>query len=133
MDHGDQRHSWTEAAVQSLLHERLAECHKSYACRLKLKKGGHSRALYRRQMWTVPIEDGDVVAVALQQQVIELTNKLATVARERKENEPSHWYVCQHTLITIIIIINLLLCGWVSFLCASRDRLYTSFSVSGFI
>ena len=94
-----------------LLHERLAECHKSYARRLKLKKGGHSRALYRRQMWTDPIEDGDVVSVALQQQVIELTNKLATVERERKENEPP--LVCVSAYINYYNYYNIIV--WLGF------------------
>lgn len=89
-----------------LLHQRLAERHKSYYRRLKMKKGGHSRALYRSQMWTVPIEDCDVLSVALQQQVIELTNKLTTVERERKETHCSTG-MSQHTLLTIIIYFNI--------------------------
>ena len=47
--------------------------------------GGHSR-LYRSQMWTVPFEDSDVLSDALQQ-VTALTNKLATMEKERKESD----------------------------------------------
>ena len=50
------------------------------------------RALYRSQMWTVPLEDSDVLSVALQQQVTELTNKLATMEKER-ECSSHRWYV----------------------------------------
>ena len=69
------------------LHKTLAERHKTYVRRLRKKKGGHSRALYRSQMWTVPLEDSDVLSVALQQQVIQLMNKLVTLEEERKESD----------------------------------------------
>ena len=69
------------------LHQSLVERHKTYARRLSKKKGGHSRALYRSQMWTVTLEDSDVLSVALQQQVTQLTSKLATLEKERKDSD----------------------------------------------
>ena len=54
-----------------------------------MKKGGHGRAQYRSQTWTVPIEDADVDSVLLQQQVTELTNKVSTLARELSDSVTS--------------------------------------------
>ena len=84
------------------LHQSLAERQKTYARRLKAKKGGHSRALYRSQMWTVPLEDTDVLSVALQQQVTQLTDKLATLEKERKENDRRTAGMCQHRIFIIL-------------------------------
>ena len=61
-------------------------------------------------MWTVPLEDGDVLSAALQQQVTELTNKVATV--EKESDRPTAG-MCVSTDYSII------LCGCVAFILIS--------------
>ena len=96
------------------LHQCLAERHKTYTRRLRAKKGGHGRALYRSQMWTVPLEDGDVLSRALQQQVTQLTNKLATLEKEGKESDRPTPGMCQHRIFII-------LCSCVAFILVLCD------------
>ena len=77
-------------------------------------------------MWTVPLED-DVLSPALQQQVTQLTNKLATLEKEGKESDHPTPGKCQHR-------ISIILCDCVAFilvLCDSSVLIHTSFLHSG--
>ena len=58
-----------------LLHQRLADRYKHYARCLQMKKGGHGRAQYLSQTWTVPIEDADVDSLLLQQRASDRAHK----------------------------------------------------------
>ena len=54
-----------------------------------MKKGGHGKAQYLSQTWTVPIEDADVDSLLLQQRVTKLTNKVSTLTRELSDSVAS--------------------------------------------
>ena len=71
------------------LHQKLATPYMNYSCSLKEQKGGHNRKLYCSLAWQVPIEDSNVDSVALQRQVKELSEKMASLKRDRKESGQS--------------------------------------------
>ena len=61
----------------------------NYRCSLKAQKGGCNCELYCSLAWQVPIEDSNVDSVALQRQVKELFEKMASLKRDRKESGQS--------------------------------------------
>ena len=73
-----------------LLHQKLATCYTNYNRSPKAQKGGRNRELYHSLAWQVPIDDSDVASVALQQQVTELTNGVATLDRDKGETSCSN-------------------------------------------
>ena len=71
------------------LHQKLATRNTNYSCSLKAQKGGCNQELYRSLAWQVPIEDSNVDSVALQRQVKELSEKMASLKKDRKESGQS--------------------------------------------